>query len=174
MHDDVIPTRERILTAARVLILAGGRAGLRIDAVAQRAGINKRMIYHHFGDKAGLAAAVYEEANAALLREDVAFTDSARLVLWQALEGGLNEEALDAIGHLSADALRDSVAGGSLRAVRLACRLVHPVLSELLEHVTGEDLSGWPDDLDSVADQLSRAGGRKPRVRLKPEVAVVA
>ena len=36
------------------------RRGLRVDRVASLAKINKRMIYHYFGDKEGLAAKVLE------------------------------------------------------------------------------------------------------------------
>ena len=35
-----------------------GFAGARVDAIARRAAINKRMLYHYFGDKEGLFRAV--------------------------------------------------------------------------------------------------------------------
>ena len=38
-----------------------GVAGLRVDRVASLAKINKRMIYHYFGDKEGLAVKVLEK-----------------------------------------------------------------------------------------------------------------
>ncbi|HXR04758.1 MAG TPA: TetR family transcriptional regulator [Verrucomicrobiae bacterium] len=44
-------TRERILSAALREFAAHGFAGARVDAIAQRAAINKRMLYHYFGDK---------------------------------------------------------------------------------------------------------------------------
>jgi AcrR family transcriptional regulator len=44
-------TRERILSAALKEFAANGFAGARVDAIAQRAAINKRMLYHYFGDK---------------------------------------------------------------------------------------------------------------------------
>ena len=37
-----------------------GRKGARIQAIVQRAGVNERMIYHHFASKDGLYAAVLE------------------------------------------------------------------------------------------------------------------
>lgn len=47
-------TRERILTAALKEFAAQGFAGARVDAIAHRARINKRMLYHYFGDKEAL------------------------------------------------------------------------------------------------------------------------
>ena len=44
-------TRERILSAALKEFAANGFAGARVDAIARRAAINKRMLYHYFGDK---------------------------------------------------------------------------------------------------------------------------
>jgi AcrR family transcriptional regulator len=44
-------TRERILSAALQEFAANGFAGARVDAIARHAAINKRMLYHYFGDK---------------------------------------------------------------------------------------------------------------------------
>jgi AcrR family transcriptional regulator len=44
-------TRERILSAALREFAANGFAGARVDAIARRAAINKRMLYHYFGNK---------------------------------------------------------------------------------------------------------------------------
>ena len=41
---------------------AKGFGGARVDAIALRAGTNKRMLYHYFGDKEALYLAVLEEA----------------------------------------------------------------------------------------------------------------
>ena len=51
-------TRARILSAALKEFAAKGFAGARVDAIARRAAINKRMLYHYFGDKEGLFRAV--------------------------------------------------------------------------------------------------------------------
>jgi AcrR family transcriptional regulator len=51
-------TRAKILRAALQEFAARGFAGARVDAVARRAAINKRMLYHYFGDKEGLFLAV--------------------------------------------------------------------------------------------------------------------
>lgn len=53
-------TRAAILRAATAEITAKGLTGARVDAIAERAGVNKRMLYHYFGDKQGLYLAVLE------------------------------------------------------------------------------------------------------------------
>jgi len=47
-------TRERILAAALKEFSARGFAGARVDAIASAAGVNKRMLYHYFGNKESL------------------------------------------------------------------------------------------------------------------------
>ncbi len=51
-------TAARILAAALAEFAAHGFAGARVDAIAKRAGTNKRMLYHYFTDKEGLFRAV--------------------------------------------------------------------------------------------------------------------
>src|ERR1700744_1531679 len=51
-------TRRRILDAAFKEFFAHGYAGGRVDVIARRAKINKRMLYHYFGDKQKLYRAV--------------------------------------------------------------------------------------------------------------------
>lgn len=58
MSLDAKSTRDRIRDAARTEFAAVGLSGARVDAIAKRAGCNKQLIYHYFGDKAGLYEAV--------------------------------------------------------------------------------------------------------------------
>ncbi|MDE3068763.1 MAG: TetR/AcrR family transcriptional regulator [Verrucomicrobiota bacterium] len=51
-------SRERILSAALREFAAKGFAGARVDHIARRAAINKRMLYHYFGGKRELFRAV--------------------------------------------------------------------------------------------------------------------
>jgi AcrR family transcriptional regulator len=51
-------TRRRILDAALKEFSARGFAGARVGGIARRAQVNKRMLYHYFGDKEGLFRAV--------------------------------------------------------------------------------------------------------------------
>ena len=59
---DAEATRARILEAAKSEFSALGLGGARVDVIADRAGANKRMIYHYFGSKEALFTAVLEEA----------------------------------------------------------------------------------------------------------------
>ena len=51
-------TKHRLIKVASKLMADLGAAGLRVDQVAALAKVNKRMIYHYFGDKQGLTAKV--------------------------------------------------------------------------------------------------------------------
>ena len=53
-------TREAILKAAQDEFAAKGLFGARVNTIARRAGANKRMIYHYFGNKEGLYLAALE------------------------------------------------------------------------------------------------------------------
>ncbi|MBB3315582.1 AcrR family transcriptional regulator [Rhizobium sp. BK181] len=55
-------TRAAILEAATKEFAENGIGGARVDAIAERAGTNKRMLYHYFGDKEQLYLRVLEEA----------------------------------------------------------------------------------------------------------------
>jgi hypothetical protein len=55
-----------ILEAATREFTEKGFGGARIDAIAARAKVNKRMLYHYFGDKEALYVAVLESAYVAI------------------------------------------------------------------------------------------------------------
>ncbi len=59
-------TRARIMEAATHEFATKGLGGARIADIAARAGANKRMLYHYFGDKDALFLAVLEHAYAAI------------------------------------------------------------------------------------------------------------
>ena len=98
-------TRARILSAALKEFAAKGFAGARVDAIARRASINKRMLYHYFGDKEELFKAVlrrkiserqaWAETLSGEPEETLPFwfeaackdSDWVRLFQWEALEG---------------------------------------------------------------------------------------
>jgi TetR/AcrR family transcriptional regulator len=67
-------TRKKILEAARDEFAARGFAGGRIESIAQRAGVTKQLIVHHFGNKEALfeetLRSKYEQHRAALPQED--------------------------------------------------------------------------------------------------------
>jgi AcrR family transcriptional regulator len=55
-------TRRRIMAAAMSEFAAKGLAGARVDEIADRARVSKRMLYHYFGHKEALWLAVLEQA----------------------------------------------------------------------------------------------------------------
>jgi TetR/AcrR family transcriptional regulator len=57
---DPVATRQKLLTAARREFAKSGLAGARVDEIAARAGVNKQLVYHYFGDKDALYLAVLE------------------------------------------------------------------------------------------------------------------
>jgi TetR/AcrR family transcriptional regulator len=57
---DPAATRNKLLTAARREFAESGLAGARVDEIAARAGVNKQLVYHYFGDKDALYLAVLE------------------------------------------------------------------------------------------------------------------
>ena len=63
-------TRAAILTAATEEFAAFGLGGARVDRIAERAGINKRMLYYYFGQKEDLFLAVLERAYAKIRGEE--------------------------------------------------------------------------------------------------------
>jgi AcrR family transcriptional regulator len=68
---DPARTRSAILEAATQEFTAKGLTGARVDTIATRSGVNKRMIYHYFGDKEGLYLAVLEETYSAIRMAEV-------------------------------------------------------------------------------------------------------
>lgn len=108
--------RERLLSEARRLFAAAGYDGVTVDAIVNAAGVNKRMVYHYFGNKEGLYGAVLtrvfeelqmfeekffapcgngqkpDEAIAAIVETYFSFLMShpefVRLLLWENLQEG--------------------------------------------------------------------------------------
>lgn len=65
MERDAVATRARILSVATRQFARRGFEGATTDDIADKAHVNKRMIYHYFGSKEQLYLAVLEEAYAA-------------------------------------------------------------------------------------------------------------
>lgn len=88
-------TRAKILAAATQAFVRLGPAGARVDAIVAAAGVNKRMLYHHFGDKQGL----YQAVLAASGEEQGSLSaERARLLAWE----GLSESA-EGLGRVASD-----------------------------------------------------------------------
>jgi AcrR family transcriptional regulator len=63
-------TKADILAAARIEFAKAGLSGARVDKIAEQSGANKRMIYHYFGGKEQLFAAVVEDAYSNIRSEE--------------------------------------------------------------------------------------------------------
>ena len=131
-------TQRRILDAARRIFATRGIDGARVDAIAARAGTNKRMLYHYFGSKDGLFRAVLRQRLAGRTPTSMAARvgpqrladlqdrlaeqpDYVRLLMWEALERGRRrpleeEEARHAVLAEWVDALRAAQADGDIPA----------------------------------------------------------
>ena len=55
-------SRRTILLAAQLEFAAHGLTGARVDSIAERAGLNKRLIYYYFNSKDQLFLEVLEHA----------------------------------------------------------------------------------------------------------------
>jgi AcrR family transcriptional regulator len=64
-------TRSNILVAATAEFSRKGLDGARVDKIALRSGVNKRMIYHYFGDKEGLYLAVLQKSYTAIRTAEI-------------------------------------------------------------------------------------------------------
>ena len=131
-------TRERILAGALREFSAHGFAGARVDRIARRSRINKRILYHYFGNKEGLFKAILSRKLGERLAwaaetprdpgEGLVFwfditcrdPDWVRLLQWEALEGGPGTISREAERQrafkLGVDQLRDRQVHGLLRA----------------------------------------------------------
>ncbi len=72
LRRDPLRTQARILEAARTEFASHGLGGARVDRIADEAGVNKRMLYHYFGNKDDLFLAVLEAAYADIRSAEVA------------------------------------------------------------------------------------------------------
>jgi TetR/AcrR family transcriptional regulator len=173
-------TQRRILDAARRIFATRGIDGARVDAIAARAGTNKRMIYHYFGSKDGLFRAVLRqrladrtptsiparvgpERLADLQDRFAAQPDYVRLLMWEALERGRRrpleeEEARRAVLAEWVDVVRGAQADGDLPADLDPAQLVLTELGVALVPLAFPQLARlltgrWPDDPAFLAER---------------------
>ena len=129
-------TKARILAAAVREFSAKGISGARVDAIAARARVNKRMLYYYFESKEGLFREILRrrlaEGAAKLQSSDVSDPDRlaqrssrlpgqrehTRLLMWEALETDpdhpVDEEMRRALYTDWVDAVREQQRAGRL------------------------------------------------------------
>lgn len=139
-------TKARILAAAVREFSAKGISGARVDSIAARARVNKRMLYYYFGSKEGLFREILRrrlaEGAAKLRASNVSDPDRlaertgrlpgqtqyTRLTMWEALETNpdrpVNEEQRRALYTDWVEAVEDAQRDGRLPADLDAAQLV--------------------------------------------------
>ena len=143
-------TKARILAASLREFSAKGISGARVDAIAARAKVNKRMLYYYFDSKEGLFREILRrrlhERSATLRTTGAADQDRlaerqarvidetqyARLLMWEALETNpdrpVNEEIRREFFQAWVEAVEEEQRAGTLPADLDAAQLV---LSEI-------------------------------------------
>ena len=158
---DPVATRKKLLSAARLEFARHGLAGARVDEIAERAGVNKQLVYHYFGDKDALYLAVLE-----WVYEDIR-EQERRLNL----EGLPPDKAIRKLieasfDHLAANPdfivlLNDENRGGA-RHVRGSTRLeaMHSPLVKSVSHILNEGVRAgvFRKGIDPVQLYISIAG----------------
>ncbi len=77
--------QRRLLQAAQEEFTARGLEGARVDEIAHRAGVNKQLVYHYFGNKDGLYLKVLEHTYEAMIQAKTSLK-LAELPPFQAIE----------------------------------------------------------------------------------------
>ena len=158
---DPVATRKKLLTAARLEFAKHGLAGARVDEIAMRAGVNKQLVYHYFGDKDALYLAVLE----------VVYEDIREQERKLNLEGLPPDKAIRRLieasfDHLAANPdfivlLNDENRGGA-RHVRGSTRLeaMHSPLVKSVSHILHEGVRAgvFRKGIDPVQLYISIAG----------------
>lgn len=170
-------TRAALLATARRAFADEGFAAVALDALAERAGVTRGALHHHFGNKAGLFEAVLREVDAELGTDmqaawvagqdpwtgfqacfhaylDAALAPDRRRILFQDAPAVLGLKAVDILmesgfGELVAD-LRSHMQAGRVRA------LDPEALAHMLNGAT-INLAFWAAEAPAGEDRLPRA-----------------
>ena len=181
--------RRRILDSAAGEFAAHGPAGARVDAIAAEAGINKRMLYHYFGDKQALFRAVLNDRlgggrampTAAAVIEQGQKIDvvDVRLMVWASI-GGLDPRPDEAWQQLlieleeeqAAGRVRGDVDAQLLAVVVLGLSALPGLLPAYVGELTTEAGGSWTHlrKLLTLPVEKSASRGVRPRVRMLPKV----
>lgn len=189
---DAEATRTRIIDAAEATFAAEGIAGARVDDIADRADVNKRMLYYYFGSKDGLYEAVLRRRLAgrrevfdslpataearlpARMAEALADPTYIRLLMWEALAAGPEGEVVaeaeraEALAELAERMGGDDLDGAHLTLVELGVTVAAAVFPQLARMLTGRAT----DDPEFAADHarvVAEVGRRLDAGRAAPD-----
>ena len=191
-------TKARILAAAVREFSAKGISGARVDAIAARARVNKRMLYYYFESKEGLFREILRrrlaEGAAKLSASNVSDPDRlaertarlagqreyTRLTMWEALETDadrpVNEEERRALYTDWVEAVREEQRAGrlpdDLDAAQLVlsevCLTMGPFLLPQLTHLVTGKSVKDPEFLAQRKEFLRALGRRIGLVEIEP------
>ena len=156
-------TRAALLAAAAGEFAERGYHGAGVDRIAASAEVNKRMIYHHFADKAGLMRAVMMERLGNWSGEPLEPQD-AQLLLAEAeylRDGG---ELVDADGRNARLAAAFGDVHDGVKLARLGVQLLPGLLPQLMQLLDVRDV---PPDLADQVERALRRASEKRKVTLR-------
>jgi AcrR family transcriptional regulator len=143
-------TRDRIIDAARTVLIAEGHAHTSTRAVADQAGVRLSLVHYHFGGKQGLLVEVLQRENEQLLERQRALF---------ATPGPLAEK-----WRIACDLLDEDVGSGYVRLLweLWSAGLADPELAEGWRAATAgwrdlltEVFAAWADGLEGIDLPLS-------------------
>lgn len=181
--------KAQILAAATREFAVSGYGGGRVDAIAAAAGVNKRLLYHYFGDKSALFDAVVTRQlrylrsflNAAgdttadsaerFAASQMALTDSQLPTLWRLLAWDARRDdptvTLDTLQQLLGESPVTSSRQREVVALHCAVSVLQAMLPSLVRHLLGAE-GDLATQLKSIEARLLQPLGHKPRVKLRP------
>lgn len=147
-------TRAALVAAARALFLEKGFAATGTPEIADRAGMTRGALYHHYKDKQDILRAVIESEAAGIAAEIEAGATDAATPLDALLAGARSYfQAMRAPGRTRLMLLEGPAALGSAEMRRIDLETGGQTLRQGLEAATGPGLT--PKDFDARADLLS-------------------
>jgi AcrR family transcriptional regulator len=159
--------RTTILEAATRMIAQAGVRGLRVEQVAEQAGVSTALIYYHFGDRAGLLrqtlAFIYERADrytAPGPGATDAHTALERVLLLELQDDEAVRENSTAWGELRSTAifetdLREQLLDATRQWIDDITQLVEKALAERADAASRVDAAAIAERLTALVEGLS-------------------
>jgi len=156
-----LSSRDLLLEAARKEFATRGLEGARVDEIAQRAGVNKQLVYHHFNNKDDLYKAVLEAAYGQIRAEE-ALLDLGNIDAEQAMRKLISfsfsylERNRDFVALLTDENLHR---GRHLKKSTYLPKLHSPLIAQIADTLARGSKDGcFRPDVDPVQLYISIAG----------------